>query len=250
MRTITGELGCLSRGPAQARPVRGAAAHWGRAAGLLLLLALAGACAAVASSAPVAGVPVSGGFGKADAGRGASASGRGPLPSIDVNAASPAELERVRGIGPALASRIAAARSTGGPFRDTDDLRRRVRGVGEANLRRMLASGLVLGGAARIVPVKAAARDRVHLLVGNVPAKSEFRGLGRIEELGCCGSRDAGETHVDRGTGHAAAVGAEPGSAGSSAMPGRSGTAFTTAESGAFSSAASTEPKLRSRVRR
>ena len=127
-----------------------------------------------------------------------------PAVTVDANAASAAELERVRGIGPALSSRIVAARSTGGPFRDTDDFRRRVRGVGEANLRRMLASGLVLGGATRIVPLKAAARDRVDLVVGNVPAKSEFRGLGRIEEVRCCASHAAGEAQPHREAGQGA----------------------------------------------
>lgn len=128
-----------------------------------------------------------------------------PAVSVDANAASAAELERVRGIGPALASRIVAARSTGGQFRDSDDFRRRVRGVGEANLRRMLASGLVLGGASRIVREKAAARDQVGLVVGNVPAKSEFRGLGRIEEVRCCAAHDAGEAQPQRGAGRAVA---------------------------------------------
>jgi len=139
MRTITGEHGFLSRLSARARRVSGAAVHGVRAAGFVLVIALACEAAVAALSVPGAGLPVSGGVSKADVGKGASASGKGPLPSVDVNAASAAELERVRGIGPALASRIAAARSTGGPFRDTDDLRRRVRGVGEANLRRMLA---------------------------------------------------------------------------------------------------------------
>ena len=105
---------------------------------------------------------------------------------VDVNAATAAELERVRGIGPALAGRIVAARNSGGRFRDTDDLRRRVRGIGESNLRRMLASGLDLQGPARVEPVRAAARDRIELLVGNSASKAEPKSLGRIEEVRCC----------------------------------------------------------------
>ncbi|HWS74520.1 MAG TPA: hypothetical protein VN324_05205, partial [Quisquiliibacterium sp.] len=35
----------------------------------------------------------------------------------------------------------------GGPFRDLDDLRDRVRGVGEANLKKMAAGGLAVGAA-------------------------------------------------------------------------------------------------------
>jgi len=119
------------------------------------------------------------------------APGRATAVRVDVNAATAAELERVRGIGPALAGRIVAARNSGGRFRDTDDLRRRVRGIGESNLRRMLASGLVLQGPARVEPVQAAARNRVELLVGNSASKAEPKSLGRIEEVRCCQPPDA-----------------------------------------------------------
>ena len=55
---------------------------------------------------------------------------------IDVNLASAAELERVPGVGPALAARIVDARARDGPFGSIDDLRR-VRGVGAATLERL-----------------------------------------------------------------------------------------------------------------
>jgi DNA uptake protein ComE-like DNA-binding protein len=58
--------------------------------------------------------------------------GAGPGPSIDVNRASEAELATLPGIGPALASRIAAAR----PFGDIDELRR-VRGLRRTTLDRL-----------------------------------------------------------------------------------------------------------------
>lgn len=46
---------------------------------------------------------------------------------LDVNTASPAELENIRGIGPALAERIIAAR----PFKSADDLQK-VKGIGSS----------------------------------------------------------------------------------------------------------------------
>jgi competence protein ComEA len=49
---------------------------------------------------------------------------------IDLNRASPEELESLPGIGPALAARIAAHRAAHGPFRRVEDLRE-VRGVGK-----------------------------------------------------------------------------------------------------------------------
>lgn len=117
-----------------------------------------------------------------------------PKNPVDVNAASAAELEQVRGIGPALAARIVAARHQGGRFRDTDDLRNRVRGIGEANLQRMLAAGLSVPAPVRIAPPQAAARERVELIVGNSPTKAESRGKGRVEEFACCVKSTATES--------------------------------------------------------
>lgn len=165
-----------------------------------------------------------------------------PAVSVDANAASAAELERVRGIGPALASRIIAARSTGGQFRDNDDFRRRVRGVGEANLRRMLASGLVLGGASRIVPEQAASRDQVDLVVGNVPAKSEFRGLGRIEEVRCCAAHGAGEAQQRGETRLVAAAADSPVKPGTASQAAPQAKALATASTAPEASALATAP--------
>jgi len=55
---------------------------------------------------------------------------------LDVNLASAAELERLPGVGPALAARIVDVRAREGPFGSVDDLRR-VRGVGGATLERL-----------------------------------------------------------------------------------------------------------------
>jgi DNA uptake protein ComE-like DNA-binding protein len=66
-----------------------------------------------------------------------------PMGPVDVNAASESELTRLPGIGPALASRIVAAR----PFVAVEDLRR-VRGLRPATLER-LRPLVVAGGADR-----------------------------------------------------------------------------------------------------
>jgi competence protein ComEA len=66
------------------------------------------------------------------------------LAAVDANTASRDQLERIAGIGPALAQRIVAERRQGA-FRDLDDLAARVRGIGEASLRRLVRGGLVVG---------------------------------------------------------------------------------------------------------
>ena len=48
---------------------------------------------------------------------------------IDIDIASAAEIETLRGVGPALAARIVADRASLGPFGSTDELQR-VRGIG------------------------------------------------------------------------------------------------------------------------
>ncbi len=55
---------------------------------------------------------------------------------IDLNRASEADLERVPGIGPAMAARILDYRTTAGPFRSPDDLGQ-ISGIGTRKLERI-----------------------------------------------------------------------------------------------------------------
>jgi competence ComEA-like helix-hairpin-helix protein len=61
-----------------------------------------------------------------------------PAPLIDINTASPEELEKLPGIGRGLAARIAAHREQYGRFRRVEHLIM-VRGIGERRFRRMRA---------------------------------------------------------------------------------------------------------------
>jgi competence ComEA-like helix-hairpin-helix protein len=56
---------------------------------------------------------------------------------VDINRAGPDELERLPGIGPAIARRIVAHRDSAGPFHTAEDLLA-VRGIGPATLARLL----------------------------------------------------------------------------------------------------------------
>jgi competence protein ComEA len=77
--------------------------------------------------------------------------------AIDVNRANQAELETVKGIGPALSTKILEARKTGA-FRDWTDLVERVQGVGPASAVRLSTQGLTVGGAAYTPPAAQAER--------------------------------------------------------------------------------------------
>lgn len=67
--------------------------------------------------------------------------------AVDVNQASRAELESVKGIGPGLSGKITEARKAGA-FKDWSDLVDRVGGIGPGNAARMSQGGLTVAGSA------------------------------------------------------------------------------------------------------
>jgi competence protein ComEA len=69
------------------------------------------------------------------------------LAAIDVNQADQATLESIKGIGPALSSRILDERKKGS-FKDWNDLMQRVKGVGAGNAARLSNDGLTVNGSA------------------------------------------------------------------------------------------------------
>lgn len=67
--------------------------------------------------------------------------------AVDVNKATAAELDSVKGIGPTISSKILDERKKGN-FKDWDDLVKRVKGVGEKNATKFSTEGLTVDGAA------------------------------------------------------------------------------------------------------
>jgi competence protein ComEA len=67
--------------------------------------------------------------------------------AVDINKASQAELEGVKGIGPALSGKIIEARKTG-DFKNWGEVVDRIGGVGPGNAAKLSANGLTVGGAA------------------------------------------------------------------------------------------------------
>lgn len=65
--------------------------------------------------------------------------------AVDVNQASQAELETVKGIGPGLSSKILDARKASS-FKDWPDFVERVSGIGPGNANRFSQAGLTVAG--------------------------------------------------------------------------------------------------------
>ncbi len=63
---------------------------------------------------------------------------------LDINTASQAELEMLKGVGPQLSEAILAARRER-PFRDWADLMARLRGIGPVRAGKLSAAGLTVG---------------------------------------------------------------------------------------------------------
>jgi len=78
--------------------------------------------------------------------------------AVDVNKATQAELESVKGVGPAIAGKILDERKKGA-FKDWADLVNRVDGVGETNAAKFSAEGMTVGGTAFKGAAPAAKKD-------------------------------------------------------------------------------------------
>jgi competence protein ComEA len=66
--------------------------------------------------------------------------------ALDVNSASAAQLETLRGVGPKMARVIVQERQRGGRFESIEDFSDRVRGIGPKRARALQAAGLAVGG--------------------------------------------------------------------------------------------------------
>ena len=79
------------------------------------------------------------------------------MAAVDVNTATEAQLEGLKGIGPAKAKTIIEYRTKNGPFKSVDDLEK-VKGIGKKTLDVIRADVTVGGGAAAPAPAKAEAK--------------------------------------------------------------------------------------------
>lgn len=96
--------------------------------------------------------------------------------AVDVNKATAAELDGIKGIGPAKSGAIMAERKKG-EFKDWNDLIKRVKGIGEGNASKYSAEGLTVAGASYKGPAKAGAdkKDDKKTAAKEEPKKAEMK---------------------------------------------------------------------------
>ena len=90
--------------------------------------------------------------------------------AIELNKASQAELETIKGIGPSMSGRILDARKSGA-FKDWADVLERVKGVGPGNASKFSAEGLTVNGAAFKAELVASNKAPTHAQKKENPAK-------------------------------------------------------------------------------
>ena len=95
--------------------------------------------------------------------------------AVDINKATQAELETVKGIGPAIAGKMLDERKKS-PFKDWADMVTRVKGVGEGNAAKFSTEGLTVNGQAfnksAAAPAAAKTADKP-AAAADKPAKAE-----------------------------------------------------------------------------
>ena len=75
----------------------------------------------------------------------AAAISLGAVARVDINQATAADLDGIKGIGPGTSARILEARRRG-PFADWNDLIARVKGIGPASATRLSGEGVTVQG--------------------------------------------------------------------------------------------------------
>ncbi len=80
--------------------------------------------------------------------------------AVEINKATEADLDGVKGIGPAT-SRLILSERKKAEFKDWEDLKSRVKGIGDARASKLSAEGLTVGGQAyRATAAKTAAGSK------------------------------------------------------------------------------------------
>jgi len=106
--------------------------------------------------------------------------------AVDVNKGTAADLDGIKGIGPAMSKRILDARKTG-EFKDWPDFMQRIKGVKEKKAEKLSAEGLTVNGQAFGGQASAPAAVSVCRTAGRSTRNCSFSALAlRPSEITSC----------------------------------------------------------------
>jgi competence protein ComEA len=91
--------------------------------------------------------------------------------AVDVNKATAADLDGVKGIGPAISTKILDERKKA-PFKDWSDFIARVKGIGEKSAAKLSADGLTVNGTAFAGAPAAVAKPAAAASASKAPASA------------------------------------------------------------------------------
>lgn len=94
------------------------------------------------------------------------------MAAVDVNSATAADLDSVKGIGPGTSGKILEARKAGA-FKDWGDLIGRVSGIGPARAAKLSGQGLRVNGAAFEAPAAATAAAKAPAKTATTPPAAQ-----------------------------------------------------------------------------
>ena len=100
--------------------------------------------------------------------------------AVDVNKATVAELDGIKGIGPSISSKILDERKKG-EFKDWKDFIDRVNGVGDGNAAKFSAGGLTVNGSA-FAGAAAAPAAKKEAKVDATMAKKDAKAAAKADE--------------------------------------------------------------------
>ena len=104
------------------------------------------------------------------------------MAAVDVNKATAAELDGVKGIGPGTSKMIIDARKKG-EFKDWADFIARVKGIGDARAAKLSAEGLTVGGA-KYKKAAAKKEDKTDAKAAKKDDKKEAKTAAKDEKKG------------------------------------------------------------------
>ena len=103
--------------------------------------------------------------------------------AVDANKASAAELDGVKGIGPATSKAIMDERKKS-PFKDWNDLIERVKGIGEGNAAKFSTAGLTVNGSAYKSATATKKEDKKDAKAAAKEDKKEVKAAAKDEKAG------------------------------------------------------------------